>query len=96
MNEQLQQKLEELLLLAKSQGVSIVGVVDIPGAEECHIFKNIEADCKAGTRNLDSVLMSQHCTQGQKNCQSCHLSKSGISDDGLALLFTELNANEPA
>ncbi|GAL28301.1 hypothetical protein JCM19239_3557 [Vibrio variabilis] len=40
--------------------------------------------------------MSQHCTQGQKNCQSCHLSKSGVSDDGLALLFTELNANEPA
>ncbi|GAL18942.1 hypothetical protein JCM19235_2365 [Vibrio maritimus] len=75
-------KLEELLLLAKSQGVSIVGVVDIPGTEECHIFKNIEADCKAGTRNLDSVLMSQHCTQDQKTVNLVtYLSQGSLTMD---------------
>ncbi|WP_112480176.1 hypothetical protein [Vibrio variabilis] len=94
MNTELKQKIEELLLLAKSQGVSIIGVVDTPGSDDCRIFKSIEVDCKAGTRNLDSLLMGQHCKADKACCQSCNLAKPRVSDDGLAMLFSELREEE--
>ncbi|MFA0085733.1 hypothetical protein [Vibrio sp. 10N.261.51.F12] len=90
MNKQLQQKLEELLTLAKSQGVSIVGLVDSPNTERCHIFKSIEIDSKQGIRNLDQVMMKQQCSRALDGCQSCHVDSSKVSEDSLALLFSEL------
>ncbi|CAH0526123.1 hypothetical protein [Vibrio hippocampi] len=91
MNAQLQSKIEELLVLAKSQGVSIVGLVDIPGNNVCHVFKSIEPDCKQGTRNLDNVMMRQLCTGDSDSCKTCHMGKSTVSENGLALLAAELN-----
>ena len=90
MNEQLQQKLEELLILAKSQGVSIVGLVDAPNTDRCHIFKSIESDSRAGTRNLDQIMMSQACSGREGGCDSCHMESSKVSQESLALLFSEL------
>ncbi|MCW8345114.1 hypothetical protein MD535_03605 [Vibrio sp. ZSDZ65] len=90
MNEQLQQKLEELLVLAKSQGVSIVGLVDAPNADRCHIFKSIEAESKAGIRNLDQIMMRQVCSGATDGCGSCHMESSKVSQESLALLFSEL------
>lgn len=94
MNAELKQKIEELLLLAKSQGVSIIGVVDAPSSDDCRIFKSIELECKAGTRNLDSLLMGQHCKTDKACCKTCNLAKPRVSDDGLAMLFFELRGEE--
>lgn len=94
MNTELKQKIEELLTLAKSQGVSIIGVVDTPGNDDCRIFKSIELDCKAGTRNLDSLLMRQHCQMDKSSCETCNVAKPKFSDEGLAILFSELHEQE--
>lgn len=94
MNTELKQKIEEVLLLAKSQGVSIIGVVDSPESNDCRIFKSLELDCKEGTRNLDSLLMGQHCKMDKECCKTCNLAKPRVSDDGLAILFSELREEE--
>lgn len=91
MNEQLQRKIEELLVLAKLQGVSIVGLVDIPGAKVCNVFKTVEPECKQGTKNLNDIMMQQVCTGDNSGCKNCHVNKSDISEEGLALLAAELN-----
>ncbi|MCY9853345.1 hypothetical protein [Vibrio mediterranei] len=90
MNEELQQKIEELLTLAKMQGVSIVGLVDNPDSNKCHVFKSIEQTSKQGTRNLDDIMMRQVCKGESSDCSSCHMKSPSVSDDGLAQLFSEL------
>lgn len=73
MNSELKAKIEELLLLAKSQGVSIAGLVDTPSEGSCHIFKSLEVDSKAGIRHLYEIMTEQPCSQDKKCCKSCHL-----------------------
>ncbi|MGR5295983.1 hypothetical protein ACPV5U_11455 [Vibrio mediterranei] len=90
MNQELKQKIEELLVLARMQGVSIVGLADIPNSDKCHVFKTIEHDCKQGTRNLDDIMMRQMCDGKPSNCSTCHKTTPVISDDGFAQLFSEL------
>ena len=90
MNQELKQKIEELLVLAKSQGVSIVGLADLSNEDTCHIFRSVEHYCKQGTRNLEDILMSQSCDGKRNNCATCHNKKPMFSDDSLAQLFSEL------
>ncbi|MFC5077454.1 hypothetical protein VTH8203_01227 [Vibrio thalassae] len=90
MDQELKQKIEELLVLAKLQGVSIVGLADLSNEDTCHIFRTVEHDCKQGTRNLEDILIRQSCDGNRSNCATCHKTKPMFSDDGLAQLFAEL------
>lgn len=90
MNKELQQKIEELLALARLQGVSILGLVDSPDSDRCHVFRTLEMNSKQGTRNLDDILMRQACSGTESDCSQCHVNKPQVSDDGLAQLFSEL------
>ncbi|MFA0086576.1 hypothetical protein ACE1OE_19425 [Vibrio sp. E150_011] len=80
MNIELRRTIEQLLVIASREGVSIIGLVDSPEDTQCQIIRAIQIDCKPETRAVDEVLIGQHCSGDLKHCETCHLANDGESN----------------
>lgn len=72
MSAELRSKIEELLMIAKREGVSILGLVDSADEAQCQIFRSIELDSRQGIRALDDIVMRQRCADDGSACGTCH------------------------
>ncbi|MDA9556532.1 hypothetical protein N9R79_03380 [Vibrio sp.] len=70
---EVEQKVQELLELAKKHDISVLGVIDTHDTAQCNIFKRIGLMSKPGIRNLNEVVMSQQCSGDLKDCHQCHM-----------------------
>ncbi|OIN28662.1 hypothetical protein AWH66_2021670 [Vibrio barjaei] len=74
MSAELRRKIEELLMIAKQEGVSILGLVDSADEAQCQIFRSIELNSRQGIRALDDIVMRQKCLADGSACDTCHQS----------------------